>query len=137
MAGFLIRQCDKARILQMSQLSFRMLSTLTANQNKSDNYSLARPFKDIPGPPGVPFFGSIFQLKKEGGIDHLPQIMEKRFEKYGPIYKEMMLGKTIVYTNDATAAETILRADGRYPDRPQVLPNIQKENKIPNHLINM
>lgn len=133
MASTLVRQCGRGRILQISKLFFRVSSTLSVRQVQSgENYLLARPFNEIPGPPGLPFFGSVLEFIREGGTKNLHRINEQRFEKYGPIYRETMFGKTNVHLNDASAVETLFRADGKYPKKPPIVPLLENEKEIEN-----
>ena len=122
MAAALVNVFQRARKWQVPKVSLRILFSSTA-QGTDDNFSFARPFNEIPGPFTLPFVGSLFEIVKEGGLENMHILSERRFEKYGPIYKETVSGgTTIVHTNEAAAAETLFRADGKYPKRPLLLP---------------
>ena len=141
MAAGLVTRCSRASHLQIRKLPFpiRASSTFSAHQVKQDeNYSPARPFNEIPGPRGLPFFGSVFELRREGGIENYHIINQNRFEKYGSIYKETILGRTTIHINDTAAAETLFRADVKYPNRPYLLPKlvIEQEMDLPIALFN-
>jgi len=88
-----------------------------------------RSFADIPGPSGLPFVGRALHYIKNPTTLKEFFIMHGRtyFEQYGPIYKETIMGKTIVYISDPKDAETVYKAEGKYPKR--VIPQFKAIEK--------
>ena len=75
----------------------------------------ARPFSEIPGPLGLPYFGSVIQHVLNAKSIQLMATQEKLFKHYGPIFKETVMGKTDVYIKSPTDVEAVFKAEGRYP----------------------
>lgn len=85
-----------------------------------------RSFAEIPGPRGLPFLGTALHYIKNPSTERL-MIHKRYFEQYGPIYKETIMGKTIVYVHDPKDAETVYKAEGKYPKR--VIPQFKAIEK--------
>ena len=51
-----------------------------------------RPFDEIPGPRGVPYFGDVLSFVKTYEFDEQMAALQNAFAKYGPIFK-----KTVMY----------------------------------------
>ena len=76
-----------------------------------------RAFSKIPGPRGLPWFGSVIQhIMNAKSIQHAC-IKKKLFEQYGPIFKETVMGKTHVYIQSPTDLEAVFKAEGKFPKR--------------------
>lgn len=86
-------------------------------------------FADIPGPSGLPFVGRALHYIKNSTTLKEFLIMHGRtyFQQYGPIYKETIMGKTVVYISDPKDAETVYKAEGKYPKR--VIPQFKAIEK--------
>lgn len=89
----------------------------------------AHSFAAIPGPSGPPFFGTALHYIKHSTTLKEFLMMHGRtyFEQYGPIYKETIMGKTIVYISDPKDAEIVYKAEGKYPKR--VIPQFKAIEK--------
>ena len=76
-----------------------------------------RAFSKIPGPRGLPWFGSVIQhIMNAKSIQHV--CTQKRlFEQYGPIFKETVMGKTHVYIQSPADLEAVFKAEGKFPKR--------------------
>ena len=74
-----------------------------------------RKFSEIPGPVGLPYFGSVIQHIINAKSIQLIATQEKLFDCYGPIFKETVMGKTEVYIERPTDVEAVFKAEGRYP----------------------
>ena len=88
-----------------------------------------RSFADIPGPRGLPFVGTVLHYITKSTTFKEFLMMHGRtyFEQYGPIYKETIMGRTIVYISDPKDAETVYKAEGKYPKR--VIPQLKAIEK--------
>ena len=119
-------------------VAVRFYATEIANvkPTKEAELETARPFEEMPGPKGLPFFGSLFEFIKDGGIANLHNASKARFEKYGPVYKFSLFGETSVYLSNALEAEKFVRADGKYPFRPPLDPVLhsRRQERLPHGL---
>ena len=107
--------------LKMALISTRRLLTrFFPPLVSSFSTASVKPFEDIPGPRGLPFIGISLDLLRSGS--KMVEILNKRVEKYGPIYKEKMFPSfdKLVIVADPKDIEVVFRADGKYPDRPDV-----------------
>ena len=87
-----------------------------------------RSFAEIPGPSGLPFFGTVLHyIKNSSTLKERLMIHGRYFEQYGPIYKETIMGKTIVYIHDPKDVETVYKAEGKHPRR--VIPQFKAIEK--------
>ena len=87
----------------------------TTAESEADNPP--RPYKDLPGPRGLPFIGTALDYVNQ---NKLSRVVQQRVDKYGMTYKEKMfpgLPKQVVTCNPKDV-ETVLRADGPWPYRP-------------------
>lgn len=113
-----------AWILDPIQTLLQLLRKILGGGNTN-----GRSFADIPGPSGLPFVGRALHYIKNSTTLKEFLIMHGRtyFEQYGPIYKETIMGKTIVYISDPKDAETVYKAEGKYPRR--VIPQFKAIEK--------
>ncbi|KAJ7852656.1 hypothetical protein B0H14DRAFT_2580827 [Mycena olivaceomarginata] len=71
-----------------------------------------------PGPPGLPFFGNIFQLPAKGQYLKFTEWKEK----YGPIFSLNLMGQLVVVLNThKVAADLLDRRSLIYSDRPRFI----------------
>jgi hypothetical protein len=79
-----------------------------------------KPFKDIPGPRGYPFIGTALDYAGKNA-NKMYAIFRNRHDKYGPIYREKMFPgmpeQVVIF--DPDDVETVFRADGEWPNRPE------------------
>ena len=90
-------------------------------ENVSSTTGTARPFRDIPGPKGLPFIGTSLEYAKSSNKYRMTRVMEQRVAKYGMIYREKIvptLPEQVVIYNPQDV-ETVFRADGPWPNRPE------------------
>lgn len=85
--------------------------------NRADG---VRCFEEMPGPEGLPYFGDVINYLKTSSSEFKEQMaaLKSNFEKYGPVFKRTVMGKTIVCIKDPKDVETVFKADGKYPRRP-------------------
>ena len=76
-----------------------------------------RPFSEIPGPRGLPYFGNVIQHIMNAKSLQLAFAQKQLFERYGPIFKETVMGETHVYLKSPTDLEAVFKAEGKYPKR--------------------
>ena len=90
-----------------------------------------RPFKLIPGPKGLPYFGDVLNhIKATSNFSLLLKDRLENFEKYGPIFKRTVMGRTMVFLKNPTDVEAVFRGDGTYPMRPETTFRALKEYMI-------
>ena len=78
----------------------------------------ARSFEEMPGPKGLPYFGDVINYLKTSEFKDQMATLKSNFEKYGPVFKRTIMGRTIVCIKDPKDVEIVFKADGRYPMRP-------------------
>ncbi|XP_058964267.2 1,25-dihydroxyvitamin D(3) 24-hydroxylase, mitochondrial-like [Pocillopora verrucosa] len=94
-----------------------------------------RSFKDLPGPKGLPYFGDILNyIKTSSDFNRLLKNRQENFEKYGPIYKRTVMGRTVIFIKNPTDVEAVFRGDGIHPMRPEMIFRAQKEYMISKNL---
>ena len=103
--------------------TYRQLSQPAAqdsHDNRADPKAPPKPFKDIPGPRGYPFIGTALDYAGKN-MSKMHVILRSRYEKYGPIYREKLFPgmpeQVIIF--DPNDVETVFRADGEWPNRPE------------------
>ena len=90
-----------------------------------------KPFKDVPGPRGYPFIGTALDYAGKN-MDKMHAILRCRYDTYGQIYREKLfpgLPEQVVIF-DPDDVETVFRADGEWPNRPEggeVFKKVKKE----------
>jgi len=92
-----------------------------SSTDENENGCSARPFKDIPGPRGLPLIGTALEYAKSSNKYKMTQVIEQRVAKYGTIYREKMIPimpEQVVICNPQDV-ETVFRADGPWPNRPE------------------
>ncbi|XP_031571785.1 uncharacterized protein LOC116305923 [Actinia tenebrosa] len=95
----------------------RFQSTTTTATTQDVESSNVRPFEDIPGPKGLPFFGSVHRYIQGGGFHKMFNVQKELFKEYGPIFKETLFGRTGVHVMDPKDCEKVFRSEGKYPYR--------------------
>ena len=77
-----------------------------------------RSFEEMPGPKGLPFFGDLINYLTKTKFKPQMAMLQTSFEKYGPIFKTTIMGRSIVSIQDPRDVEIVFKADGKYPLRP-------------------
>ena len=79
-----------------------------------NDLSNTRPYSEVPQQKGPPMLRTI--VNKLFFNQH--DLMKRNFQKFGPLYKEIMFGKyQFVYTCDKDSLERLHRLEGKYPLR--------------------
>ena len=94
-------------------------STASQQPGVSENEQ-AKPYSAISGPKGYPLIGTALDYGGENK-NNITKVVKQRFEKYGRIYKEKMMPgfPEQVVICDPKDIETVFRADGEWPYRPE------------------
>ena len=110
--------------------SYRQLSQ-PAVQDSNNARASPKPFKEIPSPRGYPFIGTALDYAGKN-MDKMHVIMRNRYDEYGPIYREKLFPgmpeQVVIF--DPDDVETVFRADGEWPNRPEggeVFRKVRKE----------
>ena len=78
-----------------------------------------RSFEEMPGPKGIPLLGDLISfLMASSYFKERMAALKSAFKRYGPVIKRTVLGHTVVFIEDPKDVETVFKADGRYPRRP-------------------
>ena len=107
----------------------------STGENGSSTTGIPRPYKDIPGPRGLPFVGTALEYAKPSNKYRMTQVMKRRVAKYGTIFREKVMPimpEQVVICNPQDV-ETVFRADGPWPKRPigaEVFHNLKKATKM-------
>ena len=80
-----------------------------------------RSLKEMPGPRGLPLFGTALEWARGGRMDKMSEVIRQRIDKYGTIYREKMFpGMPLqVVIAEPRDVEVTFRADGQFPFRPE------------------
>ena len=87
-----------------------------------------RPFEEIPG-PGKSFWSIVEFYRKTKGFTKPYKMHDVMFAKYGPIYKEELLGRPTVHLMDPNDFEKVFRAEGKYPKRPNLFDHMTEHRR--------
>ena len=96
-------------------LSYLLRGDTGSHANHSEG---VRSFEEMPGPQGLPFFGNLINYIRKTKFKPQMAMLQTSFEKYGPIFKSTVMGKTLVFVQDPRDVEIVFKADGKYPVRP-------------------
>ena len=96
-------------------LSYVLRGDTGSHGNTSEG---VRSFKEMPGPQGLPFFGDLINYIRKTKFKPQMMMLQTSFEKYGPIFKTTIMGRTLVSVQDPRDVEIVFKADGKYPVRP-------------------
>ena len=101
--------------------------TVSRNRDVRD-IAAVRPFEEIPGPRKS--LSSIVEFyRKTKGFTKPYKIHDVMFAKYGPIYKEELLGRPMVHLMDPNDFEKVFRAEGKYPKRPNLFDHMTEHRR--------
>ena len=96
-------------------LSYLLRGDTGSHVNHSEG---VRSFEEMPGPQGLPFFGDLINYIRKTKFKPQMTMLQTSFEKYGPIFKTTIMGRTLVSVQDPRDVEIVFKADGKYPVRP-------------------
>ena len=101
--------------------------TVSRKRDVGDSATV-RPFEEIPG-PGKSFWSIVEFYRKTKGFTKPYKMHDVMFAKYGPIYKEELLGRPTVHLMDPNDFEKVFRADGKYPKRPNLFDHMTEHRR--------
>lgn len=96
-----------------------------------------KPFDQIPQPKRLPLIGTALDYFRNGreGLKYIYKMNQQRFQDLGPIYREDLLGISLVYICKPDDVAALFRSEGKYPERPltifQKLIDYRNHRKMP------
>ena len=121
---FAIRPSLTFRGLQKYKKSGRVgqHSLIRLQQTQAAENMEVKPYKEIPGPKGLPFVGTLFDYVRDKGHTRIHQIQQDRAQQYGEIYREKILNYDTVTISDRDDIQYLFRNEGKYPQREPLFP---------------
>lgn len=107
------------------------LDFVKAFPGRQSSSEKVRPFSEIPGPPGLPFIGTLWDYMKKDGLqfNKMFEVMEMRAAMYGPIYQEQFGHLKSVVISDPVEYVKVIHVDGKYPNRFELEPMAHYQRK--------
>ena len=102
--------------------------TVSRTERDVGDSAPVRPFEEIPG-PGKSFWSIVEFYRKTKGFTKPYKMHDVMFAKYGPIYKEELLGRPTVHLMDPNDFEKVFRAEGKYPKRPNLFDHMTEHRR--------
>lgn len=97
---------------------------------KREQYESAKFFREIPGPKGLPYLGTLLQYRLGPyRIETYHEALLDRYRKYGKIFKETIAGQTTVHLFDPSYAQLMYQSEGKQPHITPLLDTIQMYRK--------
>ncbi|XP_046366124.2 cytochrome P450 10-like [Haliotis cracherodii] len=117
------QQCPLRRTMDSLESLMKAPISNDAVQPQTQEYE-PQPFEAIPGPKGLPFFGTIFDYFKKDGLrfDKMFEAYRQRSLEFGPIYKEKFGPITNVVISDPDVYQKVIRSEGKTPIRREMEP---------------
>ena len=86
-----------------------------------------KPFKEVPGPKGLPFIGTLFDYVRDQGqgvrgYTRMHVMQQHRIQQYGPIYREKIMNYETVTISNPDDVQFLFRNEGKYPTREPLFP---------------
>ncbi|KAK7503358.1 hypothetical protein BaRGS_00005279 [Batillaria attramentaria] len=82
----------------------------------SDVTQNAKPFSEIPGPKGLPYFGTLLMYKSgQINVFKLPETLKRWHRQYGGIVKETLAGHTVVHMFDPEFIRLVYANEDKWP----------------------
>ncbi|ELU08568.1 hypothetical protein CAPTEDRAFT_134490, partial [Capitella teleta] len=90
-----------------------------------------KPFKDTPGPKGLPVIGTLLEFTKKDGLkfNKMFEVMTSRSKEFGSVYKERIGFLESVIVSDPDEYTKVIKVDGKYPHRIEMLPMVHYRQK--------
>lgn len=108
-----------ARSCSVQRCHRSTVAAADSDQQVVTDYDRAKPFDEIPGPPGLPYLGTMLQYRKgpfkKYDTDRFQYAVMDRYMKYGKIVKETVAGATVVHLFDPDYIRTVFQAEGKLP----------------------
>ncbi|XP_046569140.1 probable cytochrome P450 CYP44 [Haliotis rubra] len=105
----------------------RLRSTGVFQSDDFTTVKAPKPFRDIPGPRGLPYLGSLLdhRIGRFKNVDKYQDSLIWLHDKYGKIAKKTLAGKTTVHIFDPDYFRTVYQHEGRIPYIPPLLESVQ------------
>ena len=107
---------------------------------------MAKPFKEIPGPKGLPIIGTLLDYVRDqgegmSGYKRMHVMQQQRIQQFGSIYrdKKIVNSETVAISNPDDV-QFLFRNEGKYPTRQPVFPlwmKYKEEREQPLGLFNL
>ena len=108
------------RYKQLSKVGHQSLIRL--QQTHAVENAEVKPYNEIPGPKGLPFFGTLFDYVRNKGHTRIHEIQQDRAQQYGEIYREKILDYDTVTISNPDDIQYLFRNEGKYPQREPLFP---------------
>ena len=119
----------------INKLVSRSAVTATSHAQPENQNDPIKPFKDMPGPKGLPFVGSLWDLYKNKGYyyNRSHELFTFYSQQYGSIYKCRIGSVNMVYVSTPEDATKVFQAEGQYANRGKMLPMVvyREQSKKP------
>ena len=105
----------------------------------------AKPFKEIPGPKGLPIIGTLLDYVRDqgegmSGYKRMHVMQQQRIQQFGSIYREKIVNFETVAISNPENVQFLFRNEGKYPTRQPVFPlwmKYKEEREQPLGLFNL
>ncbi|XP_064613084.1 probable cytochrome P450 CYP44 [Liolophura sinensis] len=90
--------------------------------NPCGDFQSALPFESIPGPKGLPYFGTLLQYKAGRlKVANLHNVFLDYYKRYGKIVKDTVAGQTVIHIFDPDYVKDYFQQEDKLPDVPPLL----------------
>ena len=105
----------------------------------------AKPFKEIPGPKGLPIIGTLLDYVRDQGegirgYKRMHVMQQQRIQQFGSIYREKIVNYETVAISNPDDVQFLFRNEGKHPTRQPVFPlwmKYKEEREQPLGLFNL
>ncbi|XP_074644453.1 1,25-dihydroxyvitamin D(3) 24-hydroxylase, mitochondrial-like [Tubulanus polymorphus] len=112
------RECPFHQQNNGDEYDNKIKTSNSQQESDTDKNDVSKVLTDIPGPRGLPVFGSALEFL----VPTRHRILERRSKEYGPIFRERVGPMQSVNLCDPTDVEHALRNEGKHPHRLEVPP---------------
>ncbi|XP_060083014.1 probable cytochrome P450 CYP44 [Ylistrum balloti] len=134
--GGVLRRAELNQVNNCTKSIFSFCHTACAKHQSNfegsdveEAYVKAKPFKEIPGPSGLPVIGTLMQYTgpfRQHDVAHYQAVLESRWKQYGSIMKETIGKSTAVRLFDPDDIQTVYKHEGVWP---HIVPILESSKK--------